>query len=359
MDDQLDVAALVKKAIKEARRDFPNVNVLIAGRTGVGKSTLINSVFRGDFATTGQGRPVTKATRKITKKGVPLAIWDTRGLELDDFPATRDELITLVKKRAASEKAKRHIHVAWLCIAEDGRRVEEAEIDLSGALAEHMPVLGVITKARSDDGFRAEVQQLLPKAKNVVRVRAKVETLDDGHSLAPMGLEELVEATDELLPEAFQRAFTAAQKVSLQKKKRQAHAAVGAATTAAVAAGASPLPLSDAIALVPIQIAMLARISVVYGLDPTREFHAALLASMVGTSATILGSRLIVTNLLKVIPGAGTVVGGMISGSTAGALTAALGEMYISTLDFLYAKAEGAPPTTDDVLIEFRRRLNQ
>ena len=359
MDDQLDVAALVKKAIKEARRDFPKVNVLIAGRTGVGKSTLINSVFRGDFATTGPGKPVTKCTRKISKKGVPLAIWDTRGLELDDFPNTRDELIALVKKRAASEKAKRHIHVAWLCVAEDGRRVEKAEIDLSRALAEHMPVLGVITKARSDDGFRAEVQRLLPTTKNVVRVRAMAETLDDGHIVAPMGLEELVEATDELLPEAFQRAFAAAQKVSLQKKKKQAHAAVTAAAAAATGAGASPIPFTDAAILIPIQIGMLARITVVYGLDPTRELHTALLASVVGTSATTLGGRLIVTNLLKLIPGAGTAVGVAISASTAAALTAALGEVYIATLDYLYSKGDGAPPTIDEVRREFGRRLKQ
>lgn len=36
-------------------------NVLIAGGTGVGKSTLINSVFHGRMAATGQGKPVTKA----------------------------------------------------------------------------------------------------------------------------------------------------------------------------------------------------------------------------------------------------------------------------------------------------------
>ena len=359
MDDQLDVAALVNKAIKEARRDFPKVNVLIAGRTGVGKSTLINSVFRGDFAATGQGKPVTKHTRKISKKGVPLAIWDTRGLELDDFLNTRNELITLVKKRAASEKAKRHIHVAWLCIAEDGRRIEKAEIDLSGALAKHMPVLGAITKARSDDGFRAEVQRLLPKTKNVIRVRAKAETLDDGHSLTPMGLDELVEATDELLPEAFQHAFIAAQKVSLRKKNKQAHVAVAAAVATASAVGASPIPFSDAGPLVLIQIGMLARITAVYGLDPNREFLTVLLASMVGTSATAVGGRLIVTNLLKVIPGAGSVVGGAIAAGTAGALTAALGETYISTLDALYSKVDGAPPTTDDVRREFGKRLKQ
>ena len=55
-------------------------NVLIAGRAGVGKSTLINSVFHGRMVATGQGKPVTKTTRFITKSGVPLGIWDTRGL---------------------------------------------------------------------------------------------------------------------------------------------------------------------------------------------------------------------------------------------------------------------------------------
>ena len=357
MDEQFDVATLVKKALKETRREFPKVNVLIAGRTGVGKSTLINSIFRGNFATTGQGKPVTKGTRKITKKGIPLAIWDTRGLELDDFPHTRDELIKLIKKRAASEKGKRHIHVAWLCIGEDGRRVERAEIELSCALAKHMPVLGVITKARNDDGFKAEVQQLLPETKNVVRVRAKAETFDDGHSLPPMGLERLVEATLELLPEAFQRAFVAAQRASLKEKRQQAHNAVATAAASAATAGASPIPFSDAVILVPIQIAMLARISVVYGLDPTREFLKVLIASVAGTSATTLAGRLIVTNLLKLFPGAGTVVAGAISATTASSLTVALGETFIAAIDAVYEKSDGGFPTTADVLREFKERL--
>jgi len=41
-------------------------NVLIAGRTGVGKSTLINSVFHGRMAATGQGKPVTTTARFTT-----------------------------------------------------------------------------------------------------------------------------------------------------------------------------------------------------------------------------------------------------------------------------------------------------
>ena len=80
-----NLAAALNKAFEEAQRNLGRVNVLIAGRTGVGKSTLINSVFQGRLAPTGQGEPVTQTTRLLTKEGIPLAIWDTRGLELADF----------------------------------------------------------------------------------------------------------------------------------------------------------------------------------------------------------------------------------------------------------------------------------
>jgi|GEM_PF-3558277 len=68
-----DIAAMARKAIEEAIRELGQVNVLIAGRTGVGKSTLINAIFQGNLAATGQGRPVTQTTREITKEGIPFS----------------------------------------------------------------------------------------------------------------------------------------------------------------------------------------------------------------------------------------------------------------------------------------------
>ena len=229
--------------IDEALKGLGTCNVLIAGRTGVGKSTLINSVFHGDMATTGYGKPVTKNARLIRKKGVPLGIWDTRGLEMADFQETLDELIQLVERRARDPDAERHIHVAWLCIHEDGRRVQAAERDLCRTLSERMPVLVVITKARSDEGFRAEAQRLLPEARNVVRVRAIAEKLDDGHTLEPMGLDDLSEATASLLPEGIGQAFAAAQRVSPRQKRERAHRCVWSWSAAAATAAAAPNPL--------------------------------------------------------------------------------------------------------------------
>lgn len=188
MTELLDLAAAVRKAMEKAQHDLGRANLLIAGRTGVGKSTLINAIFRGRMAAIGQGKPVTKTMRLISKEGIPLGIWDTQGLEMSDFDETLTELMRLVEERAKEPEARDYIHAAWVCVHEDGRRVEAAEMDLCRALAQHMPVLAVITKARRDGGFRAEVRRLLPEAKNVCRVRAIAEEFDDpGCSLPSMG----------------------------------------------------------------------------------------------------------------------------------------------------------------------------
>ena len=55
-------------AIAEKVKNLNSLNIIVAGKTGVGKSTLINSVFKEKLAETGMGKPVTTHMRKITKK---------------------------------------------------------------------------------------------------------------------------------------------------------------------------------------------------------------------------------------------------------------------------------------------------
>lgn len=301
-------------------------------------------------------------TRKIEKKGIPLTIYDTRGLELEDDGKAAGELEELVRKKSAEQDPKHRIHIAWICIAEDSRRVEDAEIKLHQMLAEHMPVLGVITKIRNDDGFEAIVRNLLPEAKDVVRVRALQETFDDGHMMPPERLESLVEATSELIPEASEWAWASAQKVNLDEKKKAAHKAVMKAAAVATAVGATPIPAADAVALVPIQITMLVTISKIFGIDPSRNFLFTLVAAGAGTAAgatATLAGRQIVSGLLKLIPGAGTVIGGVISGATAATLTTTLGEIYIAVLAKLFEDpGRREAPSTDEIVQEFKDRLS-
>ncbi len=357
-EDDLNLGKIIEDKVNTAFTERGHANVLVAGRTGVGKSTLINSIFQGNFATTGQGRPVTENTREVTKEDIPLSIFDTRGLEMADFSSTLQSLRSFVSERHADPDEKKHIHVAWVCIAEDLRRVEEAETELTAMLAEFMPVIGVVTKARSDQGFRAEVQRLLPLTRNVVRVRAIPEQLDDGHYLPAMGLVELVQLMIELFPEGQKVAFVAAQKADLTLKRDRSHRIVAGAAATAFGIGATPIPFSDVALLLPLQVGMLANISAAYGLSLSTSFLSTLVASAVGGTAAALTGRAIVGGLLKLFPGAGSVVGGTISGSTAAAITLSFGETYIASLDTLFARHAGEPPSQEEVLEEVQRRLN-
>ena len=75
------VDELLNKTQTEVDKMQP-LNVLVAGKTGSGKSTLINALFRENLATTGAGLPITQQLVRITKEGVPLTLYDTKGLEL-------------------------------------------------------------------------------------------------------------------------------------------------------------------------------------------------------------------------------------------------------------------------------------
>lgn len=357
MTHDTEFSKILDDAIKKAVKQRGHINILIAGRTGVGKSTLINSIFQSNFATTGQGRPVTQNTRAISKDGIPLTIYDTRGLELKEFDKTQKELLNLVTDLKKNDNHEKHIHVAWICIQEDGRRVEEAEIELQSKLSEHVPVIGVITKSRADKGFRAEVQRLMPNAKNVVRVRSIREELDDSHVLEPMGLEELVEVTSEVIPEGVRKALAAVQKVKLDLKVDQSHKIVAAAAVTAAATGASPIPFSDVAILAPIQVGMLAGISATFGLEVSKASISTLISSAVGVTGASLTGRTVVANLLKFIPGAGYAVGATISATTAAALTTLLGEMYIYTLREIFKDDPSANPTMEHISKKYVEKL--
>ena len=86
----------------------------------------------------------------------------------------------------------------------------------------------------------------------------------------------------------------------------------------------------------PTQVGMLAAITAIYGLEADKAAAATVLSALFGTMGVTLTGRAMAAGLLKIIPGAGSIVGGSISGSTAAALTFALGRTYISVVEKIY-----------------------
>ena len=131
-------------AIAEKIKNLKTLNIIVAGKTGVGKSTLINAVFREKLAETGMGKPVTDHMRKITKKGVPLAIYDTRGFELgkEVQAEVKKEVVDTISKGLATQDINKAIHCIWYCINTASNRVEPEEIEWLKELSkEKMPII--------------------------------------------------------------------------------------------------------------------------------------------------------------------------------------------------------------------------
>lgn len=113
--------------------------------------------------------------------------------------------------------------------------------------------------------------------------------------------------------------------------------AIHSATAASAAAGAIPIPVSDAVPITAAQIAMIIALGKVFGI--TLSESAA--KSVVGVGVAQQAGRAIFSNVLKMIPGAGSVVGGVVGGTTAAALTEALG--WVIADDF-YRMSQGEDP---------------
>jgi uncharacterized protein (DUF697 family)/GTP-binding protein EngB required for normal cell division len=327
---------------KEEIKNLPRANIMIIGKTGIGKSTLINNVFRGDLAETGVGRPVTKHLRKITKEGVPVCLYDTKGLELNEEvqKEIKKEIKDKIQDLYNSRDEKEFIHAIWYCINSNSNRIEEVEVELINEFAKEVPVILVLTQSFGQNAqkFKDALDDMNLNVRSIQQVLSEPYIITPELTIPAYGLVELVGKTYEILPEGVRKGFINAQKVDIERKVKAATVWATGYVSGSFGAGFAPIPFSDAAIIVPLQIGMLAHITAIFGISLDRALLSSLVTSIGGIGgATFLG-RYIVANLLKLIPGVGTITGGLISGGTASILTTALALSYIKVMGIISRK---------------------
>ena len=337
-----ELESLFAQRLSEAFAALGCFNLAVFGKTGVGKSTLVNAIFGSEVAETGLGKPVTKGLVYYRHPGGLLGLYDSEGFETG---TSGDEILSGLRTFVSDSRAlpiDQQIHAAWYLVRWSDRRFEERQAEFVRALSDlGLPVVLVITQVPSRDGiphpeaveFASYIESLgLPLRPDG---RAYLtNALPDVFTGSPVfGLQELLDATYIVVPEVATAALTAVQILDLERKRQAARKIIKTSVAIAAGVGATPIPFSDAALLVPTQVTMIARITAAYGLPSDRSRALAAAGALVLTGGATMAGRYLVTTLLKAVPG-GQVATSAISATVAGSLTRGVGEAWARVCEY-------------------------
>lgn len=324
-------------------------NVLVIGNSGVGKSTLINSVLGDEKAKTGYGSSGTTDKLEIYEsEEIAFRIIDTVGFEPSLVKGWK--AINAVKKWSKESvkegKEDSEINVIWFCVEGTSSKLFPKTIkDLSKATAmwETVPIVVVITKSYSvperiqniemvSNAF-ARQKRYSKNLKHIVPVVASTYTLNDTAFAAPEGITELIDVTNELMPEGIRAGAHDIYNFKLKRKKGLAQSIVALSTTAAVTVAAVPISLADALILSPIEVAQINGLAQLYGINKDEDSKQFLNSIVeVGTVSTAAKAAI---SALKAVPGI-NIAASVLNAIIAGAIVAAIGEGCIYAFEKVY-----------------------
>ena len=201
---------------KEDLYKIDYLTIMIVGKSGVGKSTLINKFLelkKSNEAQVGTGNFQTIEIKPYTSSKVPyLRLVDTRGIELNEkFGA--DEVLKASQKfindQIEKKISKDFVQCIWYCIT--GARLEKVEIDLLDKLRKaypdsKIPIIFVYTQA-VDEQISKQMAEYIKKLKldaRFIPILAGEKRLMNNTIMEPFGKEDLIMETLKKCEEALQ-----------------------------------------------------------------------------------------------------------------------------------------------------------
>ncbi|GHV88249.1 hypothetical protein AGMMS50267_06090 [Spirochaetia bacterium] len=203
----------------------PQINVMILGQTGTGKSTLINYLYGDEIVKAGTGKPVTGRGefKKITvasplKPDVKINIFDSWGLESNKADDWKNVINTKLSSTLSFDEM---VYGIVYCMSYSNDRIQDFEIEmLRELLNKKYKVIIALTNA--DNGgyetkktvFREKLVKDLPEYKQLYSVvdicaQAKAKIGQPVSNTAAFGKETLFKELDDNFYENFKKVLFA------------------------------------------------------------------------------------------------------------------------------------------------------
>ena len=182
-------------------------SIIIMGKTGAGKSTIVNAVMEDYVAPEGEGRPVTQENKRYTRVfplgkemsseiKYEIVLCDTVGLELNS-KVTENALDDIRKEIEKTQNNNDDANLVWFCVSSMSACFENYEVALIKKLVfdYEIPFIMVITKCFSEEkgDLEKQIERDLPEL-IVMRILAKDYETTIGVEFA-FGLSELLESS--------------------------------------------------------------------------------------------------------------------------------------------------------------------
>ena len=196
--------SIEKLSKKMSELEVKNLNILLVGPSGVGKSCLINSILKLDgdkMAETEIIKPKTKTFNIYeSEKRKNIRLIDSRGIEKGDYnvDAFVNEITKYIEDQELSGNPDNFIHCIWYCIT--GTRFEDIEehilLKLSSIYDDFkLPIIVVYTQAIVPTYYNAINKEIKKISKNFefVPVVAKEIQLSEDKSIKSKNLDVLLQ----------------------------------------------------------------------------------------------------------------------------------------------------------------------
>lgn len=166
--NEMNISNSIKQEIEsnintsEFSEKLNHFNILILGRAGIGKTTLINSIleFEGtpNELSTGEGTSKTMGEPKgyTSEKVKGLRLWDSQGIDKEKYniPKVVEDVKKLINEASINNDPDKFIHCIWYCIS--GYRFEKSESESISELMNiyddnTLPIIIVYTEAYDEE----------------------------------------------------------------------------------------------------------------------------------------------------------------------------------------------------------------